>query len=145
MVERVLVLALIAAALLLFGLMLRWRSRRYRRGGALDLLRTGNTRPLVMAFSTPECVPCRTQQKPALVELQRRFPGRVEVREVDATAQPQLAERFGIMTVPSTVVVDAYGRVVAINHGMTRWEKLAAQLRLNGTLPSATGRWVVRR
>lgn len=139
MIERLLILALIAAALLLLWLALRWRSRRYRRGGALDLLRTGSRRPLVMAFSTPECVPCRTQQRPALAELQRRFPGRVEVREVDATVQPHLAERFGIMTVPSTVVVDLFGRVVAINHGMTRWEKLAVQMRLNGARPPTRG------
>lgn len=135
MADRLLVLTLIAAALLLVWLALRWRSGRYRRAGALDLLRVGPPRPLVMAFSTPECVPCQTQQRPALAELQRRFPGRVEVREVDATRQPRLAERFGIMTVPSTVVVDAHGRVVAINHGMTRWEKLAVQLRLNGAGP----------
>lgn len=135
MADRLLILALIAAALLLGWIVLRWRSSRYRRGGALDLLHVGPPRPLVMAFSTPECVPCRTQQRPALAELQRRFPGRVEVREVDATVQPHLADRFGIMTVPSTVVVDLFGRVVAINHGMTRWEKLAVQMRLNGSRP----------
>ncbi len=86
----------------------------------------------VLAFTTPECVPCRTMQRPALEELQRRYPGRFELREVDATVAPELAERFGLMTVPSTVVIDARGRVRAINHGLARWPKLAGQLHLNG-------------
>jgi len=129
---RLLILALVAAGVALLWLALRWRSSRYRRQGAGDLLPRGRARPLVVAFSTPDCVPCRTQQKPALQELLRRYPGRLEVREVDATVEPELAERFGIMTVPSTVVIDLRGRVVAINHGVTRWERLAVQLSLNG-------------
>ncbi|MDQ7844122.1 MAG: thioredoxin family protein [Armatimonadota bacterium] len=132
MADRLLVLMLVAAGAAIVWLILRWRSARYRRTGAADLVPPGRARPLVLAFSTPDCVPCRTQQKPALHELLRRYPGRVEVRAVDAADQPDLADRFGIMTVPSTVVIDPRGRIVAINHGMTRWEKLAAQLNLNG-------------
>ncbi len=137
--ERVLIVALVAAGLGLVWLALRWRSARYRMPNARDLLvRLDVTRPpLVLAFSTPQCVPCRAMQKPALEELQRRYPGRLEVREIDATITPELAERFGIMTVPSTVLVDARGRVLAINHGLARWTKLAGQLSLNGVHASA--------
>jgi len=102
---------------------LAWRSWRFRRRTAADLL--VNSRPLVLAFSTPDCVPCKTIQKPALEELQRRYQDRVNIREVDALAQPELAGRFGILTVPSTVVVGATGVVLAINHGAADWEKLA--------------------
>src|SRR2546425_1120378 len=109
---------------------LTWRSRRFRRRMAGDLLVDG--RPLVLAFSTPDCVPCKTIQKPALEELQRRYRDRVVVREVDALAQPALAGRFGILTVPTTVVVGEEGAIVAINHGAVEWEKLALQLALNG-------------
>jgi thioredoxin 1 len=132
MTERVLVLLLVAVAVVALWLLLRWRSAVYRRLGAGDLVAAAGFRPLILAFSTPECVPCRTQQKPALAELQRRYPDRLAVREVDAAAEPNLAERFGIMTVPSTVVVDSGGRIVAINHGVAPWEKLAIQLHLNG-------------
>ena len=130
--ERLLLLVLIGAAAALVWLGFRWRAARLRRSNARDVLvRFGVDRPpLVMAFTTPECVPCRTMQRPALQELQRRYPQRVEVRELDAAAVPDLADRFGIMTVPSTVVIDPQGGVVAINYGLARWEKLAGQLRL---------------
>jgi thiol-disulfide isomerase/thioredoxin len=132
--ERLLVLALVAAGVGVVWLGLRWRSVRYRRLDAGDVLAQLAVRrpPLILAFTTPECVPCRTMQRPALEELQRRYPGRFELREVDATAAPELAERFGLMMVPSTVVIDAHGRVRAINHGLARWPKLAGQLHLNG-------------
>jgi thioredoxin 1 len=135
MAERLLALLLVAAALAAVWLLLRRRSAAYRRSGARDLVAAAGFRPLVLAFSTPECVPCRTQQKPALAELQRRYPSRLAVRDVDAAVEPHLADRFGIMTVPSTVVVDPGGHIVAINHGVATWEKLAAQLSLNGARP----------
>ena len=121
--DRLLAFSLVAAVLAVSWAGLAWRSWRFRRRPAADLLVDG--RPLVLAFSTPDCVPCKTIQKPALEELQRRYQDRVNIREVDALAQPELAGRFGILTVPSTVVVGARGDVLAINHGAADWEKLA--------------------
>ena len=121
--DRLLALSLVAAVLAVSWAGLAWRSWRFRRRPAADLL--VDSRPLVLAFSTPDCVPCKTIQKPALEELQRRYQDRVNIREVDALAQPELAGRFGILTVPSTVVVGATGVVLAINHGAADWEKLA--------------------
>ena len=121
--DRLLAFSLVAAVLAVSWAGLAWRSWRFRRRTAADMLVDG--RPLVLAFSTPDCVPCKTIQKPALEELQRRYQDRVNIREVDALAQPELAGRFGILTVPSTVVVGATGVVLAINHGAADWEKLA--------------------
>jgi thioredoxin 1 len=138
--ERLLLLALIGAGLACLWLGLRWRTARFRRPHAADVLvRLAAVRgsPLVLAFTTPECVPCRTVQRPALEELTRRYHGRLQVREVDATAAPELADRFGVMTVPSTVLIDPRGEVLAINYGVARAEKLAAQL---GFRPGAASR-----
>ncbi|MDQ7819248.1 MAG: thioredoxin family protein [Armatimonadota bacterium] len=132
--DRLAVLGVVAAVVAVVWLGLRWRAARYRRRPATDLVRG---RPLVLAFSTPDCVPCRTLQKPALLELQRRYPGQVDVREVDAAADPALAGRFGILTVPSTVLISGDGVVRAINQGAVGWERLAAQLELNGKGPRA--------
>lgn len=138
-VDRLIILSLVVLGLLVVWGLLRWRTTRFRRQGATDLVTRPVSRPLVLAFSTPDCVPCRTLQKPALEELVRRHPGRVEVRDVDATLEAELAKRFGIFTVPTTVVVDRWGHILAINHGVAPWEKLANQLRLNGSEPLKAG------
>jgi thioredoxin-like negative regulator of GroEL len=130
MPDRLLVLLIVAAIVVAVWALVRRRATSYRDHDAADLLEAD--RPLVLAFSTPDCVPCRTAQKPALEQLQRRFPGSVDVRNVDATEHPELAERFGILTVPSTVVVGSDGRVLAVNYGLARADKLTAQLNLNG-------------
>lgn len=135
--DRLLALALVTAVLAVAWLGLAWRSRQFRRRTAADLLLDG--RPLVLAFSTPDCIPCKTIQKPALEELQRRYQDRVNVREVDALDHPALAGRFGILTVPSTVIVGVGGTVLAINHGAADWEKLAFQLAVNGDHSSKEG------
>jgi len=130
MPERLLVVLIVAAIVVAVWVLIRLRATSFKGRDATDLLEAN--RPLILAFSTPDCVPCRTAQKPALEQLQRRFPGRVDVREVDATVHPELADRFGILTVPSTVVVRADGRILAVNYGLARTDKLTAQLNLNG-------------
>lgn len=130
--DRLLALMLVTVGLATAWLALRGRSRLIRQNGAVDLVMQSSGFPIVLAFSTQDCTPCKTVQKPALDELLGRFPGRLTVRDVDASAEPGLARRFGILTVPSTVVIGGNGAVVAINQGPTGWEKLASQLHLNG-------------
>lgn len=111
------------------------RRRRMMRGDAGDLVAIYNPRrraALVLVFSTPDCAPCKMVQRPALEDLERRFPGRVVVYEIDALEAPALADRFGIFTVPSTVVIAPDGGVRAVNSGVTTAERLAAQIGLNG-------------
>ncbi len=131
--DRVLALAVVVLAVAAAWLGLRWNFRQVVRRGAEDLVAQGGGFPVVLVFSTADCVPCKTVQKPALDELRGRFSGRVQVREVDATIDPALAKRFGILTVPSTVVIGSQGAIVAVNQGPVGWEKLAGQLGLNGS------------
>lgn len=130
MTERLLALLIVAAVVAGIWGLIRLRAAWYRGREASDLLEAA--RPLILAFSTPDCVPCRTAQKPVLEQLRQQYVGRVEVREVDATLRPALADRFGILTVPSTVVVGADGRVRAVNYGLALADKLAVQLGLDG-------------
>jgi hypothetical protein len=109
------------------------RSRVVRAGGSdlVEIYNLGRRAALVLAFSTPDCALCKTVQRPALEDLERRFPGRVVVREIDALEAPALADRFGIFTVPSTVVIAPDGSVRAVNSGATTAERLAAQIGVN--------------
>jgi hypothetical protein len=47
---------------------------------------------------------------------------------VDAIQREDLARHFGILTVPTTVLLDGQRRPVAINHGVAPLQKLRAQL-----------------
>src|SRR5436309_11768805 len=80
--DRLLALSLVAAVLAVSWAGLAWRSWRFRRRTAADLL--VNSRPLVLAFCTPDCVACKTIQKAALEELQRGDQDRAENLDVDA-------------------------------------------------------------
>lgn len=81
----------------------------------------------VLFFTTPDCVQCREQQAPALERLRNKWPKPLIVERIDALERRDLAERYGILTVPSTVVFAA-GEPRAVNYGYTSAEKLARQL-----------------
>ncbi len=133
--EPLLALGLLVVAFGGVRMWVGWRRRHVMRAGAADLLPrfdVNGSDALVLAFTTPDCVPCKMVQRPALDALLERFPGRIAVAEVDALQTPDLARRFGILTVPSTVVVGPGGEVRAINHGTVTTERLATQAGFGG-------------
>jgi thioredoxin-like negative regulator of GroEL len=91
---------------------------------------TPDGRPAVVAFSTPSCAACHTAQRPALAQLQSRAGGAVRVIEVDAAARPEVARKFGVLTVPTTAILDTGGRLTAINNGFATSDRLAEQIGL---------------
>lgn len=86
--------------------------------------------PAIVYFTTPTCAPCRTQQRPAIRRLQEHLGRWFQVIEVDASLHPDLARRWGVMSVPTTFIFDAQGRPRYVNHGVTSAETLLKQLDL---------------
>ena len=91
-------------------------------------------RPAVVAFSTPSCAACHTAQRPALAQLESRAQGAVRVLEVDAAARPEVARKFGVLTVPTTAILDPSGRLTALNNGFAPLSRLAEQVGLELSL-----------
>ncbi|MCB2178672.1 thioredoxin family protein [bacterium] len=85
-------------------------------------------RPAVLYFTMDGCVPCKTTQRPALARLMALTAGRVQLVEVDAVNQPEMTERWGVLSVPTTFIIDQHGRPRRVNHGVTLTEKLLNQL-----------------
>src|SRR5689334_13465931 len=138
MTERVIVVVALAAMVILaVAVARRWNARRIeqlQRGGA-DWRTLGvepDSRPTVIAFSTPSCAACHHAQKPAIALVQRKLgDDSVRVLGIDAAEQPEAARAFGILTVPATVVIAAGGeRIVAVNQGFTPSGRLVEQLAL---------------
>lgn len=84
--------------------------------------------PAILYFTTPTCAPCKTVQRPALQQLKQQMGQRLQVIEVDAVTRPDLATDWGVLSVPTTFLLDAQGRPRHVNHGVTRAEKLQQQL-----------------
>jgi hypothetical protein len=52
----------------------------------------------------------------------------LQVIEIDAVAQPDLADHWGVLSVPTTFIIDGYGQVRRVNHGVASADKLHAQI-----------------
>jgi thioredoxin 1 len=84
--------------------------------------------PAILYFTTPTCVPCKTVQRPALARLQEQLGDSIQVIEVDAAAQPDLANCWGVLSVPTTLIIDGRGRPRRVNHGVSSADKLQQQI-----------------
>lgn len=82
----------------------------------------------ILAFSSEDCRQCHQLQEPALRRVQAALGERVSVIEVDAPASPALTQRYHILTVPSTVVLDARGHACAVNYGFASSQHLLQQV-----------------
>jgi thiol-disulfide isomerase/thioredoxin len=102
-------------------------SRAKSKQLALDSKRPGV--PAILYFTTPTCVPCKTTQRPALARLQERLGSSIQVIEVDASQRPELADYWGVLSVPTTFIIDSKGRPRRVNHGVASAEKLHMQLK----------------
>ena len=141
MLERLIIVVIgVAVALAVYA---AWRFWQQRRLHALQVITapvhlpatvTGG-KPAVLYFTTADCAQCRLQQTPILAQLQAKVD--VAVHKLDAIEQEALAQLYGIMTVPTTVVLDTQLRPVAINHGVAPLQKLQSQIGATGGQPPA--------
>jgi len=117
-----------AGGLLLAGrAALGWRAeRRERRALGVSAAEEGGGRPAVLLFTGTLCADCG-RQKDILAELRGHLGG-WELREVPAARDIRLARRFGVESVPATVVLDVAGRAVAVNYGLTDLALLTRQV-----------------
>jgi putative thioredoxin len=82
---------------------------------ARDVMERSATVPVVIDFWATWCEPCK-QLSPALERLAAEFGGRFLLATVDVDANPQLAQAFGVQSIP-TVVAVLKGRVLPLFSG----------------------------
>ena len=91
-------------------------------------MNTGLSLVHILAFSSDDCRQCHEMQIPALQRLLDARGSKVSVAEVDAPNSPELTQRYRILTLPSTVIMDAAGRAHAVNYGFANTERLLDQV-----------------
>lgn len=131
MLERLIIAAVViggvAAAMWLVRVALRARDRRVLerlRASSGDAGESGV--PRIVYFTTTSCVVCRLQQEPAIERLQTELP-EIVIEQHDAVAERELADEYGILSVPTTAVYDRDGELVVINRGFAPVAQLYAQ------------------
>ena len=98
------------------------------RGNVSALFGDLPEKPVLVYFTTPDCVPCKTVQRPAIKRVAETLGECLEVIEINAYEQPELAKTWGVMSVPTTFVLDARGEARYVNNGVARAEKLLQQI-----------------
>jgi thioredoxin-like negative regulator of GroEL len=108
---------------------------RVQRGGQRELVGSvvetvGGRAPLpsILYFTGEACTICHTAQKPALRTLAAGIEPGIDIREIDIAVEPELARRYRVMSLPTTIVLDAAGQVTDINVGFASGEVLRRQL-----------------
>ena len=131
MTDRLVLFVLIVAVLLAaYVLLRRWQLARVEGFAATDPLLEGLRAgvPAIVYFSSPQCAPCEYRQKPALEALRADLGEQLQVVEVNALEQPDAVQRWGVLSVPTTFVLDRQGQPREINYGVAGAEKLKQQL-----------------
>ncbi len=122
----------LAVGIILSGLLVYWWINQRRlvqaRGHVSSLLPAPPKKSVIVYFTTPTCAPCKTVQRPAIQRVTELLGENVQVVEIDATERPDLAKTWGVMSVPTTFLLDARGEARYVNNGVTRAEKLMEQL-----------------
>jgi thiol-disulfide isomerase/thioredoxin len=130
-IERtVIALVVILFALAAYRVGTRWqivRARSLASPSQLPALKPGI--PAIVYFWSDTCAPCKMIQAPALRQLEDEL-GRdkVQVIAIDALRQTEAADAWGVLSVPTTFVLDRSGQARRVNHGVAYAEQLKRQI-----------------
>jgi thioredoxin 1 len=87
---------------------------------------SSSSRPVLVDFWAEWCAPCR-MLSPTIDQVADDYDGRVTIGKVNIDEEPELAQRFGVMSIP-TLILFKDGAVVSKSVGVVGKDKIAAMI-----------------
>ena len=115
------------------GLGLLWFTWQYYKARVIESIQTSDIsvgKPNLLYFTAQYCTACKFQQAPVIEAITSKFGDSIAVNKFDVTEHPELASRYKVLTLPTTIVVSEQGEVTHINRGVAALEQLEMQLQL---------------
>jgi thioredoxin 1 len=126
MLDRVIITLVIAGGLSL--LWLGWQVYKSRLRRAIQPIGIAGGKPTLLYFTGDYCAACKFQQTPIVETLAAKLGGAIAVQTYNVSVHPDLADRYRVLTLPTTIVLDQQGQVRHLNYGLTPADRLEAQL-----------------
>ena len=126
LLERLLIIGILTVmgtgAFLVFK---QWQLNRINQGTTAF----AGGKPVLLYFRSDSCGTCPTQSR-YLDKLMAGENGRYTIQSINVDTEPDKAKQYGVMTLPTTMILDTSGQVKEINYGLTPSHKLEKQLSL---------------
>ena len=87
---------------------------------------SSSSRPVLVDFWAEWCAPCR-MLSPTIDQIAEDYDGKVIVGKINIDEEPELAQRFGVMSIP-TLILFKDGTVVSRSVGVVGKDKIEAML-----------------
>ena len=123
MIERVLITTLLI--MLGTSAYATFKRRHVRVLG--DLETAVPTTPTILYFASDSCAACPSQAR-YLEQLLTQWPDGLAIQKIDTEVEPETAVKYGVFTLPTTILIDQQGDVREINYGLTHTQKLTEQV-----------------
>ena len=130
MYERlaIVLFALIVAAI---GMGLVRRRGIQRAQNAMQRLGITPGIPTIVYFWSPRCQSCRNAQKPILERIVEEYGEKyLQLISYNVDESSDIAKAWGVMTIPTTFIIDQRGEILFVNAGLATDGVLHRQLKL---------------
>lgn len=101
-------------------------------GGDVERLMRHAATPVVLDFYQASCPPCRVLE-PRLERVAQQYAGAISVYRVDVDNDLAVAERFGVMSLPTVLVVKGGQEVKRLDGLITEGQLTAAFEQASGS------------